>query len=68
VKRSGRPYRYKINSKKREVVEREGLDNDDEKVEYLRAMGHIEEIPRATYDRKTRGQGSGVEEGSPFQI
>jgi hypothetical protein len=27
-----RPYQYKINSKKRVVVERKGLDNDDEEV------------------------------------
>jgi hypothetical protein len=31
-------------------------------------MGKIEEIMCATYERKTRGQGSDVEEGSPFQI
>jgi hypothetical protein len=64
----GRPYQYKINSKKRAVAEREGLDSDEEEVEDLCAMGKIEEILHATYERKTRGQGSNAEEGSPFQI
>jgi hypothetical protein len=31
VTHSGRPYQYKINSKKREVAEREGLDSDEER-------------------------------------
>jgi hypothetical protein len=66
--RNGRPYQYKINSKRRAIVERECLDNDVEEVEDLCATRKIEEILRTTYDRKTRGQGSSVEEGSPFQI
>jgi hypothetical protein len=41
---SGRPYQYKMNSKKREVAEREGLDNDEEEVEDLHAIGNIEDI------------------------
>jgi hypothetical protein len=44
------------------------LDSDEEEVEDLCAMGKIEEILHATYERKTRGQGSDAEEGSPFQI
>jgi len=28
--RSGRPYQYKINRKKRAVAEREGLESDEE--------------------------------------
>jgi hypothetical protein len=44
------------------------LDNDEEEVKDLYAMGHIEEILHTTYERKTRGQGSDVEEGSQFQI
>jgi hypothetical protein len=64
--RSGRPYQYKINIKKRELPEQEGLESDEEEVEDLLAMGKIEEILHATYDRKNRGQGFGVEEGSPF--
>jgi hypothetical protein len=36
---SGRPYQYKINSEKREVVEQQGLDSDEEEVEDIRAMG-----------------------------
>jgi hypothetical protein len=57
-----------MNNKKREVAEREGLDNDEEEVEDLHATGKIEDILHATYERKTRGHGSNAEEGSPFQI
>jgi hypothetical protein len=35
VRRSGRPYQYRMNNKKREVVEQEGLDIDEEEVEDL---------------------------------
>jgi hypothetical protein len=62
------PSQYNINRKKRTLVEREGLDTDEEEVEDLHAMGKIEEILHATYERKTRGQGSGAKEVSPFQI
>jgi hypothetical protein len=55
-----------MNNKKRVVVEREGLDNDEEEVEDLHAMGQIEDILHITYERKTRGHGSDAEEGSPF--
>jgi hypothetical protein len=57
-----------MNSKKRAVAEREGLDNDEEEVEDLHATGQIEDILCTTYERKTRGHGSDAEEGSPFQI
>jgi hypothetical protein len=33
--RSGVPYQYKVNTKKRVVATREGLENDEEKVEDL---------------------------------
>jgi hypothetical protein len=55
--RNERPYQYKINRKNIEVAEREGLESDEEEVEDLRAMGKIEEIMHATYDRKNIGQG-----------
>jgi hypothetical protein len=64
----GRPYRYKMNSKKRAVAEREALDSDEEEVEDLCAMGKIEDILHATYEKKSIGHGSNVEEGPPFQI
>ena len=35
---SRRPYQYKINRKKREVSEREGLESDEEEVEDIHAM------------------------------
>jgi hypothetical protein len=42
--RSGRPYQYKLNRKKRAVAEREGLESDEEEVEDLHVVEHIEEI------------------------
>jgi hypothetical protein len=48
---SGVPYQYKVNTKKRVVVAREGLEIDEEEVEYLRDMEEIEEILRMTYER-----------------
>jgi len=63
---SRRPHQYNINSKKRKVAEREGLESDEEQVEDICAMGNIEEIMCTTYDRKTIGHGYGTEEGSPF--
>jgi len=52
---SGRPYQYNINRKKRVVVEREGLESDEEDVDDLCVMEKIEEIMRTKYERKTRG-------------
>jgi hypothetical protein len=49
------PYQYKVNTKKRAVATREGLVSDEEEVEDLRAVEQIEKIPRAKYERKTRG-------------
>jgi hypothetical protein len=62
------PYQYKVNTKKRLVSEREGLANDEEEVEDLWAMGQIEEILRATYERKTRDPRIGGEGSHPFHI
>jgi hypothetical protein len=58
--RSGVPYQYKVNSKKRVVAVREGLESDEEEVYDLRAMDKIEEILRATYERKKRGPRVGI--------
>ena len=44
------------------------MESDEEEVEDLCAMEQIEEILRATYDRKTKGHGFDAEEGTPFQI
>jgi hypothetical protein len=68
VMRCRQPYQYKMNSKKRVVADREGLDNDEEEVEDLHATENIEDIFHATYERKNRGHGSDDKEGSPFQI
>jgi hypothetical protein len=66
--RSGIPYQYKMNNKKRAIADREGLESDEEEVEDLRAVEKIEEILHATYERKTGGPGSGTEGRTPIQI
>jgi hypothetical protein len=45
--RSGVPYQYKMNNKKRAIADREGLASDEEEVEVLRVVEQIEEILRA---------------------
>jgi hypothetical protein len=67
-KTQGRPYQYKMNNKKRAIADREGLVSDEEEVEDLWAVEKIEEILCATYERKTRGLGSGIEGITPVQI
>jgi hypothetical protein len=37
------PYKYKVNTKKRSVAEKEGLESDEEEVEDLQAMEQIED-------------------------
>jgi hypothetical protein len=51
--RNGTPYQYKMNKKKRAIADREGLANDEEEVEDIWVLVHIEEILHATYERKT---------------
>jgi hypothetical protein len=52
---SGVPYQYKMNNKKRAIVDREGLESNEEEVEDLWAMENIEEILCTTYERKIGG-------------
>jgi hypothetical protein len=66
--RSGVPYQYKVNTKKRVVATREGLASDEEEVEDLQAMDYIEEILQETYERKTRGPRMGREGNNPIHI
>ena len=40
-KRSGVPYQYRVSTKKRIIVMREGLASDEEEVEDLRAMDKL---------------------------
>jgi hypothetical protein len=65
---SGVPYQYKVNTKKRVVVAREGLASDEEELEDLQAVEKIEEILGATYERKTRGPRMGREGTNPIHI
>jgi Zn ribbon nucleic-acid-binding protein len=51
---SGSPYQYNMNTKKRFVVGREGLESDEEEVEDLWVVEQIEKILCVTYERKTR--------------
>jgi hypothetical protein len=46
---SGVPYQYKMNNKKRAIVDREGLESDEYEVEDLQDMEKIEEIMCETY-------------------
>jgi hypothetical protein len=66
--RSGVPYQYKVNTKKRAVSMREGLASDEEEVEDLWDVEQIEEILCATYERKTRGPRMGREGNHPIHI
>jgi hypothetical protein len=65
---SGAPYQYKMNNKKRVIVDREGLESDEEEVEGLRAMENIEEILQETYERKIGGPREGTKGITPIQI
>jgi hypothetical protein len=65
---SGVPYQYKVNTKKRAVATREGLESDEEEVEDLWAVEKIQEILCATYKRKTRSPRTGREGNNPIHI
>jgi hypothetical protein len=64
----GLPYQYKVNTKKRVIVAREGLASDEEEVEDLRYVEQIEEILHTTYERKTRDPIMGREGNNPIHI
>jgi hypothetical protein len=66
--RSGVPYQYKVNTKKRFVTAREVLASDKEEVEDLWGVEKIEEILHTTYERKTRGPRVGREGSNPIHI
>jgi hypothetical protein len=66
--RSGVPYQYKVNTKKRVVAAREGLESDEEEVEDLQAVEKFEEILCATYERKMRGPREGIKGNNPIHI
>jgi hypothetical protein len=57
-----------VNTKKRFVAAREGLESDEKYVEDLRAVEEIEEILCATYERKMRGPRTGREGRNPIHI
>jgi hypothetical protein len=66
--RSGVPYQYKMNNKKRSIIDREGLASDEEEVEDLRDVEKIEEILCTTYERKTRGPRVGTKGKNPIHV
>jgi hypothetical protein len=66
--RSGAPYQYKVNTKKRAIAAREGLASDEEEVEDLQSMEQTEEILHVTYERKTRGPRAREEGSHPIHI
>jgi hypothetical protein len=65
---SGLPYQYKMNNKMRSIVDKEGLASDEEDVDDLWAMEHIDEILCITYERKKRGPREGIEGITPIQF
>jgi hypothetical protein len=65
---SGVPYQYKVNTKKRVVATREGLESNEEEVEDIWAMEQIEEILCVKYERKMRGPREGIEGNTPIHI
>jgi hypothetical protein len=65
---NGVPYQYKVNTKKRAIAVREGLESDEEEVEDLRAMEQIEEILHTKYERKTRGLRVETKGSNPIHI
>jgi hypothetical protein len=60
--RSGVPYQYNMDNKKRTITDREGLASNEEEVEDIRVMENIEEILHATYESKIGDLGSGTKE------
>jgi hypothetical protein len=66
--RSGAPYQYKMNNKKRVIAEREGLESDEEEVVDLCVVEQIEEILHATYERKTGSPRAGTEGRNPTHV
>jgi hypothetical protein len=66
--RSGVPYQDKVNTKKRAVSTREGLESDEEDVEDLWVVEKIEEIMHATYERKMRCPRAGIEGNNYIHI
>jgi hypothetical protein len=66
--RSGVPYQYKVNTKKRAVAMREGLESDEEDVDDLQDVEYIEEILCTTYERKMRGTRAEVEGNTLIHI
>jgi hypothetical protein len=57
-----------MNNKKRAIVDREGLESDEEEVEDLWAVEQIEEILCTTYERKIGGPRSRTKGITPIQI
>jgi hypothetical protein len=66
--RSGVPYQYKLNTKKRVIATWKGLATDEEEVEDLWDVENIEEILYTTYERKMRGPRVGTEDNNPIHI
>jgi hypothetical protein len=54
-----------MKNEKRAIADIEGLASNEEDVEDLQALEKIEEILRATYERKTRDLGSRIEGKNP---
>ena len=60
------PYQYKMNNKKRVITDKEGLEIYEEEVDDIQDVDHIWKIMHATYKRKERAPGSGIEGRTPI--
>jgi hypothetical protein len=57
-----------MNNKKSAIIEREGLESDEEEVEDLLDVEQIEKILCTTYEKKIGGPRAGTEGRTPIQI
>jgi len=55
-----------MNNKKRVIADREGLEIYEEEVDDIQDVDHIWKIMHATYKRKERAPGSGIEGRTPI--
>jgi hypothetical protein len=66
--RSGVPYQYKMNNKKRAIADREGLESDEEEVEDLWLWRRLRKSCMQTYERKIGGPRAGTEGKTPIHV
>jgi hypothetical protein len=66
--RSGVPYQYKMNNKKRAITNGEGLESDEEEVEDVQAMRRLRNYYMKHMKGKNGGPRSWIEGITPIHI